>query len=109
MDVEIVGIVGDIKMATLDADTRPAVYLPHTQLTLGLMTLVVRTDMEPLALVPSVTAAVRGLDPTLPLADVKRMSDVVDATLARPRVVSVLSHGLRADGAGPCRGRCFTA
>jgi putative ABC transport system permease protein len=90
MDVEIVGIVGDIKMATLDADTRPAVYLPHTQLTLGLMTLVVRTDREPLALVPSVTAAVRGLDPTLPLADVKRMSDVVDATLARPRVVSVL-------------------
>ena len=44
-------MVGDIKMATLDADTRPAVYLPHTQLPIGLMTFVVRTEMDPMSLV----------------------------------------------------------
>ena len=32
----------------------------------------------------------RAVDPTLPLADVATMDDVVDATLARPRTVSVL-------------------
>ena len=90
MDVEIVGVVGDIKMSTLDADTRPAVYMPHTQLALGLMTIVARTGMDPLSLVPGVRAEVSGIDPTLPLADVKTMADVVDATLARPRAVSVL-------------------
>jgi ABC-type antimicrobial peptide transport system permease subunit len=37
-----------------------------------------------------VAAAVRGLDPELPLADVKTMEEVVDATLARPRTVSAL-------------------
>lgn len=89
-DVEIVGVVGDITMTTLDGTIRPAVYMPHTQLPIGLMTFVVRTGLEPTALTPSVAAAVREVDAALPLADVAPMDDVVDATLARPRAVSTL-------------------
>jgi putative ABC transport system permease protein len=37
-----------------------------------------------------VAAAVRSTDPELPLADVRGMEEVVDATLARPRTTSVL-------------------
>ena len=90
LDVEIVGVVGDIKMSTLDAETRPAIYIPHSQLTLGLMTLVVKTQMDPMSLVSGVRSAVSGIDATLPLADVRTMPDVVDATLAQPRAISVL-------------------
>jgi putative ABC transport system permease protein len=90
MDVEIVGVVGDIKMTRLDADISPAVYLPHTQLPIGLMTFVVRTNVEPLSITSGVAAAVRAADPALPLADVASMDDVVGATLARPRIVSAL-------------------
>jgi putative ABC transport system permease protein len=90
MQVEVVGVVGDIKMGTLDAETRPAVYIPYPQLAVGLMTFVVRTPMEPMSLVGSVAAAVHAIDPELPIADVKTMQDVVDVTLARPRTVSVL-------------------
>jgi putative ABC transport system permease protein len=90
MLVEIVGVVGDIKTSALDADTAPAVYLPHTQLAIGLMTFVARTSGEPMSLVTSVASVVHGLDPQLPLADVKSMTEVVDATLARPRTVSTL-------------------
>jgi putative ABC transport system permease protein len=90
MAVEIVGVVGDIKMESLDGETRPAVYQPHTQLSIGLMTFVVRTQTEPLSMVKSVAAAVQGIDPELPLADVRTMEDVVGATLARPRTTSVL-------------------
>ncbi len=90
MNVEIVGVVGDIKMATLDADTRPAVYLPHTQLPIGFMTLVVRSDVAPTSLAGSVRAAVAQVDPELPVADVRTMEEVVDRTLSRPRTVSVL-------------------
>ena len=43
LDYEIVGVVGDIKLAALDRDIRPTVCLPYTQLTIPLMTLVVRT------------------------------------------------------------------
>jgi len=90
MNVELVGVVGDIKMTSLEGETRPAIYLPHTQLAIGLMTLVVRTGTEPMALVKSVTTSVHAIDPELPLADVRTMEEVVDATLSRPRTVSVL-------------------
>ena len=90
MNVEIVGVVGDVKFSSLDVETRSAVYIPHPQLPLGLMTFVIRTDMEPSALTSSVAGAVRSIDPELPLADVRTMSEVVDATLARPRTVSAL-------------------
>jgi putative ABC transport system permease protein len=90
MNVEIVGVVGNIKFASLDAETRPAVYIPLPQLSIGLATLVARTDLDPLSLSNSVGAAVRSIDPELPLADVKGMEEVVDATLARPRTISVL-------------------
>jgi putative ABC transport system permease protein len=90
MHVEVVGVVGDIKFASLDAETRPAVYIPQPQLSIGLATFVARTSMDPLALTNGVSAAVRAIDPTLPLADVRSMQEVVDATLARPRTVSFL-------------------
>jgi putative ABC transport system permease protein len=90
MDVEIVGVVGDVKFASLDAETRPAVYIPQPQLSIGMLTFVVRTELEPLALTNGVSAAVRSFDAEVPLADVRSMEDVVDATLARPRAVSVL-------------------
>ena len=90
MNVEIVGVVGDIKMVTLDGTINPAVYIPHTQLPIGLMTFVVRTSLEPTSLTPGVAAAVRAVDTSLPLADVATMDDVVSKTLARPRAVSAL-------------------
>ena len=90
MLVEVVGVVGDIKMGSLEGETRPAVYIPHTQLAIGLMTFVVRSHGDPLSLVNSIGSAVRAIDPELPLADVRTMQDVVDATVARPRTVAVL-------------------
>jgi putative ABC transport system permease protein len=90
MNVEIVGVVGNIKFASLDAETRPAVFIPLPHLSIGLATLVARTDLHPLSMSNSVAAAVGSIDPELPLADVRSMEQVVDATLARPRTISVL-------------------
>jgi putative ABC transport system permease protein len=87
---EVIGVVGDIRMTSLESAVGPAVYVPHTQLAIGMMTLVVRTDLDPLSLVSAVSGAVHGLDPELPVAEVRTMAEVVDRTLARPRVVAVL-------------------
>jgi putative ABC transport system permease protein len=89
-DYEIVGVVGDIRMTSLESAAGPAVYVPHTQLAIGFMTFVVRTDLDTHSVVSGVAAAVRGLDPELPLADVRTMEEVIDQTVARPRVVAVL-------------------
>jgi putative ABC transport system permease protein len=90
LDYEVVGVVGDIKLAALNVDVRPTVYLPHTQLPMGVMTLVTRTEMNPLSLSNSIGAEVHAMDRELPLADVRTMDDVVASTLARPRIVTVL-------------------
>jgi putative ABC transport system permease protein len=90
MTGEIVGIVGDVKMTSLEAETQPAIFVPHAQLPIGIMTFVIRTDLEPMSLAPSVARAVHSLDAELPIAEVKTLEDIVSATLARPRTVSVL-------------------
>src|SRR5688572_3754178 len=87
---EIVGIVKDIKISSLDVDVFPMVYIPHTQLSVGSMTFVVRTNGNPRSLAAGVAAAVHELDPELPLADVRPMDDVVAFTIAQPRVIMTL-------------------
>ena len=49
--VEIVGVVADARLSSLDSETRVAVYLPNAQLSIGLMTFVARTAVPPLSLV----------------------------------------------------------
>ncbi len=87
---EIVGIVKDIRSASLDVDVFPIVYIPHTQLSPGVMTFVIRTNSDPQSLATGVVAAVHELDPELPVADVQPMDDVVAFTVARPRVIMTL-------------------
>ena len=45
---------------------------------------------SPAALDPGAPVPPDAIDPELPVADVRTMTEVVDATLARPRTVSVL-------------------
>jgi putative ABC transport system permease protein len=87
---EIVGVVKDIKNRALDSDAFPIVYMPHTQISFGLLTFVVRTSGEPRSLATGMAAAVHQLDPELPVADVQPMDDVVAFTIARPRVIMTL-------------------
>jgi putative ABC transport system permease protein len=87
---EIVGVVKDIRIASLDVDVFPMVYIPHTQLSVGSMTFVVRTRGNPQSLATGVAAAVHQLDPELPVADVQSLDEVVAFTIARPRVIMAL-------------------
>ncbi len=89
-EAEVVGVADDIAFSGLADTAGPVVYVPHTQLAIGLMTLVVRTPGDPLLLAPAVRAVVRGLDPEVPVADVRTMRDVVDGTLAQSRAMTVL-------------------
>ena len=56
---EIIGVVGDVKLVTLEGEIRPTAYLSSRQYAFGLMTFVVRTTGDPARLGP---AAVR-VDP----------------------------------------------
>jgi predicted permease len=91
-NVEIVGIVKDGKAASLREDQRRFVFLPHAQRdVLGAMTYYVRTAGEPDALMGRVNAIVRGVDPDLPVSDLKTMRAQVRESLFVERMVAALS------------------
>ena len=81
--IEIVGMTRDAKYTDLRSPTRPTVFVPIQQDSPGQATIAVRTAGEPLALAPAVRSAMRELDPTLPLFDVKSQAEQVDESLAR--------------------------
>jgi putative ABC transport system permease protein len=81
--VTIVGVVGRIRHDTMEEETRPQVYWNYLQRTQDRMVLVVKTRSDPAALTRSVTAVVRAVDPDLPLYDVRTLDAVVERSLAR--------------------------
>jgi putative ABC transport system permease protein len=54
------------------------------------MNLVVKASGDPLSLVGPIRQEIRALDPSLPIADVRTMADVVGTTLSTPRFTGVL-------------------
>jgi putative ABC transport system permease protein len=81
--VTIVGVVGDIRHETLDADAAPHAYWNYRQRTQDRAALVVKTRGDPAALTRSVSAVVGAVDPDLPLYDVRTLEAVVERSLAR--------------------------
>jgi predicted permease len=91
---EVVGIVGDVKLDSLD-ETRPVatVYRPLDQVSappsepwrsFG-MSLAVRTSADPMSVVSAVTSAVHQVDAEAPVADVNSMEGLISASLSPQR------------------------
>jgi len=89
--VEIVGVIGDAQPAGLDREPPPVVYRPYAQWASGPMTLVVRTTADPSQLAAAVRGEVRRMDPNLPIAAMRTMSDVVGTSVAPRRFQLVLT------------------
>jgi putative ABC transport system permease protein len=89
--VAVVGIVGDEQHNGIGSAVKEKFYRPHAQFAQGGifaprdMTLVVRTQADPLGVLPAVRAEIARLDPALPVAGVRRMTDVVSGAIAAPR------------------------
>ncbi len=81
---EIVGIVEDVRFRGLDAMVEPALYLPSRQFIVGDMGLLVRTAVDPLALLASVRAEVAAVDPDLPIFRVGTLEGLVENSVAQP-------------------------
>lgn len=92
---EIVGVVGSVRL-TLDREPAPTLYVPHGQQPVGAMSLLLRTTGDPGAAVPALRDAVAGLDPDLPVYEVRGMEQVLAAAMARRRFTAWLVGGLAA-------------
>jgi len=91
---EVVGIVGDTKLDSLD-ETRPVatIYHPLAQFTVPPsetwrsfgMTLTVRTNSDPMNSVTAVTGAIHQATPDLPVVDVMSMNEIIAQSVSPQR------------------------
>jgi predicted permease len=84
----IVGVVADVRQWNLEATPPMQVYLPLWQSNSA--SVVVRTRLAPERLASSLRAVLRDLDPTLALADVESMRQLVSAATAQRRFQTLL-------------------
>ena len=87
---EIVGVVGDVRHAELETEARSTTYWPFARQAYGSMTLTVRAEGEPGAVVSAIREIVREQDPDLALADIKTMDEVVSRSVAQRRLMMVM-------------------
>jgi predicted permease len=94
--VTVVGIVRAVRHNGVTDVVKEKFYVPHTQWhksvdnPIRAMTLVLRSDHDPAGLAAPVRNVIRQMDPSLPVADVRTMEEVVGSALSTPTFMSVL-------------------
>jgi putative ABC transport system permease protein len=87
----IVGVVRDVRSYGLEVKPRPQVYTTVEQNTDNVMTLIIRAETMPAALLePAIRAEIKSLDPALPLANFRTMESLLTNAVARPRFSTFL-------------------
>jgi putative ABC transport system permease protein len=92
----IVGVIPTVRHNAVVESARAESYLPHAQVAIELggaqrsMTLAIRTDGDPTALIPNIRQAMREVGPRLPLGEIQTMEDVTATALAQPRFTTML-------------------
>jgi putative ABC transport system permease protein len=97
---EVVGVVGDIRGSDTqgrrgggpDREPRAAVYFAASQLPQRTMTLLVRPTSDPASVIATIRGAVRQLDPTLALQQVRLLSDWFGDSVAPTRLTTALAN-----------------
>ena len=90
----VIGVAGDVEQMAPQTEAPLAIYVPYSQAPrdffLSFMTIVARTDSDPLSMAHALRRAVQTVDPDMPLFDVASMEQLVYKSVASPRFNAVL-------------------
>ena len=87
---EIVGVVGDVRQGSLSGDRTPHAYAAWEQWPLDEVTVVMRTQTDPGAVLRAAEAVVTSLDRDLPVYDSYTLASLVSRSLGEPRFYLLL-------------------
>jgi putative ABC transport system permease protein len=90
---EIIGVVNDVRMNSLQGDPTLQAYLPVRQVTQRSGAFVVRASTDAAALGRSLEAAVQEVDPNLPLFNIQTMDQIIESAIGNQRLTMVLLMG----------------
>jgi len=92
--IEIVGVIDDLRLISLSEATPPMVFVPWGTLGGDVMTAWVRTTRDPSSALPRVYEIARETAPTLPIFEVRTGRDQVDGLVVEDRVLARLAVAL---------------
>jgi predicted permease len=92
MDIEIVGVAADTKYESMRQEMPDELYIPYQQADfVNGMVVYVRASGDPLGLFNRLRAAVRDVDSTVPMYDLRTLDDQVEFSLITERLLATLS------------------
>jgi predicted permease len=86
----VVGVARDIKVRTLGEAPRPLLYRPISQNYVPWVSFVVRTERDPIRIIPVLRREVLALDESVPVIEAKSMSEHLGFMLFAPRMGGIL-------------------
>ncbi len=88
---EIVGVVKDVKHSqSLSHDYEPEYYMPHAQMPINSMSLVVRTTNDPRGLASAIQREVQSLDRDIPVYRIRTLEQYLGVAVAQPKFNALL-------------------
>jgi putative ABC transport system permease protein len=91
LPVTIVGVVANVRSASLAAEGRETIYLPYAFQSFLPLTFAVRTAADPSSLIPRIRTEVDALDRDVPVADLSTLESRVAEARAPTRFLLALS------------------
>ncbi|HVD94477.1 MAG TPA: ABC transporter permease [Vicinamibacterales bacterium] len=93
LEATVVGIVADVRHRGPSVPPEAEMYIPFTQFNNRQGAIVLRTVDDPARATAALRAAMRDVDPSLPLANVTTMRTLMDRSVAQPRFLAALLTG----------------
>lgn len=87
--LEVVGVVGDVRLSRLEEEPEAALYVPFTQRAGTVMSVALKTRMPPGSLGAPLREVLRKLDPDVPLADLATVPELVQRSMADRRILTL--------------------
>ncbi len=92
LDIDIVGLVKDAKYSDVKAPVPPLFFQPYRQdENIGSLSFFVRTALEPQDVLSSVPKLVAGIDPNLPIEQLRTMPEQIRENVFVDRFIAIMS------------------
>jgi putative ABC transport system permease protein len=88
--VTVVGVVGDVRQSSIEAEPKPELYIPSFYSPSHNMTVVAKLNSASTPFAASFRSEVTAVDKNQPVYNIRTMDHVVDEALAQPRFSVVL-------------------
>jgi len=92
----VVGVTEDTKHYGLDQEMRQGIFQPFAQVPLSYATIVIRTSLDPVGLVPQIRRLTLDTDPDVPVVMPRTMQQILDQSVWGRKIMAWLFGGFAA-------------